>query len=80
MFICRHSEGVHAYLLKCCRGTYSSVGMLKGYMVRESLGIPGLQISEWSTAVEEYSISGFPSKKFSSKKSGSTFKLCIALH
>jgi len=30
MFICRNSEGVHAYLLKCRRGTCSSVGMLKG--------------------------------------------------
>ena len=42
MFICRNSEGVHAYLLKCCRGTCSSVGMLKGYMVKERLGTPGL--------------------------------------
>jgi len=30
MFICQNSEGVHAYLLKCCRGTCSIVGMLKG--------------------------------------------------
>jgi len=34
MFICQNSEGAHAYLLKFCRGTCSSVGMLKGYMVR----------------------------------------------
>ena len=40
MFLCRNPEGVHAYLLKCCRGTCSSVGMLKGYMVRERLGTP----------------------------------------
>ena len=31
---------VHAYLLKFWRGTCSSVGMLKGYMVRERLGTP----------------------------------------
>ena len=42
MFIVRNSEGVHAYLLKCFRGTCSSVGMLKGYMVRERLGTPVL--------------------------------------
>jgi len=42
MFICQNSEGVHAYLLKCCRGTCSFVGMLKGYMVRERLGTPVL--------------------------------------
>jgi len=42
MYICRHSEGVHTYLLKCCRGTCSSVGMLKRYMVRERLGTLGL--------------------------------------
>jgi len=40
MYICRHSEGVHTYLLKCCCGTCSSVGMVKGYMVRERLGTP----------------------------------------
>jgi len=38
MFICQNDEGVHAYLVKCWRGTYSSVRMLKGYMVRERLG------------------------------------------
>jgi len=38
MSICRYFEGAHAYLLKWCRGTCSSVGMLKGYMVRERLG------------------------------------------
>jgi len=37
MYICRNSEGVHAYLLKCCRGTCSSVGM-----VRERWGAPEL--------------------------------------
>jgi len=42
MFICQNSEGVHAYLLKCCRGTSSFVGMLKGFMVRERLGTPEL--------------------------------------
>jgi len=42
MFICQNNEGVHAYLVKCWRGTYSSVGMLKGYMVREGLGTPEL--------------------------------------
>jgi len=43
MFICQNHEGVHAYLVKCWRATYSSVGMLKGYMVRERLGTPGLE-------------------------------------
>jgi len=38
MFICRNDEGVRAYLLKCWRGTYSFVGILKGYFVRERLG------------------------------------------
>jgi len=38
MFICRNAEEVHAYLLKCCRGTFSSFGILKGYIVRESFG------------------------------------------
>jgi len=42
MLICRNAEGVHAYLLKCCRGTCSSFGMLKGYMVRERLETPVL--------------------------------------
>jgi len=42
MFICQNSEGVHPYLLKCCRGTCSFVGMLKGYMVRKRLGTPVL--------------------------------------
>ena len=41
MFICQNSEGVHPYLLKCCRGTCSFAGMLKGYMVRKRLGTPG---------------------------------------
>ena len=45
MFICLNSEGVHPYLLKCCRGTCSFVRMLKGYMVRKRLGTPGLGIS-----------------------------------
>jgi len=30
MFIRRNAEGVHAYLLKCRKGTCSSVRMLKG--------------------------------------------------
>jgi len=38
MFICRNAEGVHAYLLKCRRGTCSSVRMLKGCMVNKRLG------------------------------------------
>jgi len=38
MFICQNSEGVHAYLLKCCRSTYTFVRMLKVYMVRGRLG------------------------------------------
>jgi len=42
MFIVRYSEEVHAYLLKCCRGTCSSVGILKGYMVKEMLRTPAL--------------------------------------
>ena len=42
MFICQNSEGVHPYLLKCCRGTRSFDGMLKGYMVRKRLGTPAL--------------------------------------
>jgi len=43
MFICQNSEGVHPYLLKCCRGTCSFVGMLKGYMVRKRFGTPALE-------------------------------------
>jgi len=43
MIICRNAEGVHAHLSKCLRGTCSSVGMLKGYMVRERLGTPGIE-------------------------------------
>ena len=42
MLICWNAEGVHAYLLKCWRGTCSSFGMLKGYMVKERLGTPVL--------------------------------------
>jgi len=42
MLICLNAEGVHVYLLRCWRGTCSSVGMLKGYMVGERLGTPGL--------------------------------------
>ena len=43
-------KGVHAYLLKCCRVTFLSVGVLKGYIVRESLGTPVLEqwFSMWS--------------------------------
>jgi len=40
MFTCQKSEGVHSYLLTCCRGTCSFVGMLKGYMERKRLGTP----------------------------------------
>jgi len=36
----QNAEGVHTYVLKCWRGTCSSVRMLKGYMVRERLGTP----------------------------------------
>ena len=43
MFICRNAEGVHAHLLKCRRGTCSSVRMLKGYMVNKRLGTPALK-------------------------------------
>jgi len=49
MFICQNSEGVHPYLLKCCRGTCSFVGMLKGYMVRKRLGTPVLKHVAQST-------------------------------
>jgi len=42
IFICQHAEGIHAYLLKCWRGTCSPLKMLKEYMVRERLGTPGL--------------------------------------
>jgi len=30
LFTCRNAEGVHAYLVKCWRGTYPSVGTQKG--------------------------------------------------
>jgi len=43
MFISQKSEGVHPYLLICCRGTCSFVGMLKGYMIRKRLGTPDLR-------------------------------------
>jgi len=43
MFICRNAEGVHAYLLKCRKGTWSSVRMLKRYMVNKRLGTPVLR-------------------------------------
>jgi len=46
MFNCQISEGVHPYLLKCCRGKCSFVGMLKGYMVRKRLGTPDLEINK----------------------------------
>ena len=54
MFICRNAKGVHAYLLKCCRGIFSLFGMLKGYMVRERLGIPDLGIDGTVSASEEF--------------------------
>jgi len=43
MFNCQNSEGVHPYLLKCCGDTCSFVGMLKGCIVRKSLGTPALE-------------------------------------
>ena len=43
MFIGRNSEGVHAYLLKCRRGTCSSLRMLKGYMENKRLRTPALK-------------------------------------
>jgi len=42
MLTCQNDERVHADLVKCRRGTYSSVGKLKGYMARERLGTPVL--------------------------------------
>jgi len=42
MYTCQNDEGEHADLVKCCRGTYLSVGMLKGHMARERLRTPGL--------------------------------------
>jgi len=44
MFTCQNDEGVHVYLVKCWRGAYSSVGMLKGYLARERLGTPALNL------------------------------------
>jgi len=44
LLICRNAEGVHAYLVKCWRGTYPSAGMLKGYMAWKRLGTPGLEV------------------------------------
>ena len=41
--VCQNAEGVHTYLLKCWRGTCSSFGMLKGYMVKERLVTPVLK-------------------------------------
>jgi len=43
MLIFPNTEGVHAHLSKCWRGTCLSVGILKGCMVRERLGTPALQ-------------------------------------
>ena len=43
MLICRNAEGVHAYLSKCWKSNCSSVLMLRGYMVRKSLGTPALE-------------------------------------
>jgi len=51
MFIRRNAEGVHAYLSKCWRGTYASVGMLNGYMVRERLGTPRLTKWYWNPSL-----------------------------
>jgi len=56
MFICQNSEGVHAYLLKCCRGTSSFVGMLKGFMVRERLGTPELDWSHTERKQSQFSV------------------------
>jgi len=44
MFLCQNSEGVHPYLLKCCRGTCSYAGMVKGYILRKRIGTPALVI------------------------------------
>jgi len=46
MFICQNSEEVNPYLLKCCGGTCSFVGMLKGYIVRKRLGTPVLDLRD----------------------------------
>jgi len=43
VLICRNAEGVHAYLSKCWKSNCSSVLMLRGYMVRKSLGTPALE-------------------------------------
>jgi len=51
MCICRNAEGVHTYLLKCWRGTCSSVGMLKGYTVRERLGTRDLYNTQHSCTI-----------------------------
>jgi len=51
MFICQNSEAVHAYLLKCCRGTYSFVRMLIGYVVRGRLGTRGQNIRSNTSAL-----------------------------
>jgi len=48
MFICQNCEGVHPYLLKCCGGTCSFVGMLKGYIIRKRLGTPGVQVQSFN--------------------------------
>ena len=42
ILICWNAIGVHGHLSECCRGTWSFVGMLKGYMVRKRLGTPAL--------------------------------------
>jgi len=34
---------IEYFVIRNLRGTYTSVEMLKGYMVRESLGTPGLE-------------------------------------
>jgi len=46
MFICQNSEEVNPYLLKCCGGTCSFVGMLKGYIVRKRLGTSVLDLRD----------------------------------
>jgi len=53
MFICPNTEGVHAYLSKRWRGICSSVGMLKGYLVKERLGTPALEKSINHSASKE---------------------------
>jgi len=58
VFIGRNAEGVHTYLLKCYRGTFSSVGMLKGYIANERLGTTGVDCG--TTALNVHRSNGKP--------------------